>query len=351
MGKKANPNILRLGQTKEWKFKYIARKANELADYSFNDLETQKFINKFFSWNSLVINNYKLSQSDNFLHIFISYFSAPKIKQLINQTNNYQNVKLKLKKKESIKFLNQKIHFKKSVLFYNIYNKKYFIQKIFNYSNNKLIMKKIKYYCLHVKKFRRLNIINNYKIYQNIKTYKTIKTVENYFFLKKIIETLYLFKNKKINIILSFEQLNKDIAKNLKKKTPIKTNLIKLEKFQINNFFRTGISLLYNFMLSNLAGELITKYLAFYLKILKQHKFFLSFVKNSLKILLKLKLSNKKRVKILIKGKFNNLPRAKQQAFSVGIPPCLTLNCNINYSKAVSFTLNGTFGIKTWVYS
>jgi len=49
MGQKTNPNILRLGKTKEWKSKYIEKKSNELPSYAFNDLEIKKFIRKFFA--------------------------------------------------------------------------------------------------------------------------------------------------------------------------------------------------------------------------------------------------------------------------------------------------------------
>ena len=104
MGQKTNPNILRLGQNKRMKSKYIEKKSNELPNYALNDIEIQKFIYKFFDQNGLIVDNCKLLQSKNFLPIFVSYFSLPKTKQLIVQTNKHQKVKLKFKKRKSIKF-------------------------------------------------------------------------------------------------------------------------------------------------------------------------------------------------------------------------------------------------------
>ena len=47
MGQKTNPNILRLGKTKDWKSKYLEKKPTELSTYIFKDIEIQKFIFKF----------------------------------------------------------------------------------------------------------------------------------------------------------------------------------------------------------------------------------------------------------------------------------------------------------------
>ena len=130
MGQKTNQNILRLGQTKEWKSKYIEKKSSELFSYTFNDLEIQKFIYKFFEENGLSVHNSKISQSENFLHIFVSYFILPKAKQLINKTNGQQKIKIAFKKRKSNKYLKKKARLKKSISNYNLYNQKYFSKKI-----------------------------------------------------------------------------------------------------------------------------------------------------------------------------------------------------------------------------
>ena len=41
MGQKTNPNILRLGVTKNWKTEFFEKKKKELPLYIFNDLVTK----------------------------------------------------------------------------------------------------------------------------------------------------------------------------------------------------------------------------------------------------------------------------------------------------------------------
>ena len=342
MARKTNPNILRLGKTKEWNSKYIEKKSNELSSYVFNNLEIQKFIYKFFNQSGLAVDSCKLSHSENFLHIFIIYFFSPKTQQLIIRSNNHQKIRLALKKK-SIKFLKKKSNINKNILKYKLYNIKYYnkkFQKFFIYKN---------------KKFRRLKAIQLYKAYHNIKIYKNIINIKDDLFLKKIFESLYLFTNKKINIRLTLKNINNDneIIKTFskKKKCSMSSNLIKLRKFKKTEFFKIGIGLLSSSTFNSKNSELLSKYIAFYFTILKRHKFFLNFLKITLKIFLKKYFSRLKRIKILIKGRFDGSPRAKTNLLIVGIPPSLTLNCNINYAESTSFTANGTLGIKVWTYS
>ena len=169
MGQKTNQNILRLGQTKEWKSKYIEKKSNELFGYTFNYLEIQKFIYKFFEKNGLMVDNCKISQSENFLHIFVSYFILSKIKQFISQTNSQQKVKITLKKRKSNKFLKKKEQKKKNISNYNLYNQKYFSNKIDESLISGESFNKIKNHYFLDKKFRRLNSLNYFKKYKNIK--------------------------------------------------------------------------------------------------------------------------------------------------------------------------------------
>lgn len=355
MGQKTNPNILRLGQTKEWKSKYIEKKSNELFGYTFNDLEIQKFIYKFFEENGLSVDNCKISQSENFLHIFVSYFILPRTKQYINQTNSQQKVKIAFKKKKSIKFLKKKASLKKNISNYNLYNQKYFSDKIDENLKYDESFNKINNHYFLDKKFRRLNSIDDFKKYKNINNYKNITHTKTNLFIKKIFESVHLFLKKRTTIKLSLKQLNTDnaVVKTFseKKKNLISTNLLKLHKFQKNDFFKVGVTLLYSCVTNNKSSELLAQYIAFYLKLFKRHKFFLNFLKNTLKIFLNKNFSNIKRIKISVKGRFNGAPRAKTTSLSVGVPPSLTLNSDINYSESTSFTSNGTFGIKIWTYS
>jgi ribosomal protein S3 len=57
MGQKTNPNILRLGRTKEWKSKYIEKKSNESSTLLIRELEIRQFIYQFFTKHKFQINN------------------------------------------------------------------------------------------------------------------------------------------------------------------------------------------------------------------------------------------------------------------------------------------------------
>ena len=212
MGQKTNPNILRLGKTKEWKSKYIEKKSNELFGYAFNYLEIQKFISKFFEQNGLIVNDCKISQSENFFHIFVSYFTLPKAKQLINILNSKQKIKIVFKKKKSIQFLKKKASLRKNILNYDLYNQRYSSEKIHeNLKSNESIYQIKDHYFLNTK-FRRLDGIDYYKKYKNINTSKNITHVKTHFFIKKIFESIYMFLKKKITVRLSLKQLNSDNA-------------------------------------------------------------------------------------------------------------------------------------------
>lgn len=95
---------------------------------------------------------------------------------------------------------------------------------------------------------------------------------------------------------------------------------------------------------------LLSNFIALQLKKLKRHNFFLKFIQTGLEIFDSPVFSNVKGIKIKIKGRFNGAPRAKHKVIKVGKKiPILSLNSNIKYAESVSYTSNGTFGVKVWV--
>ena len=85
MGQKTNPNILRLGQTKEWKSKYIEKNNEESSLYLYKTLEIQKYLNRFFGLYKIKIHNCKIFYSENVLQIFISFYLTAKTLYIINK--------------------------------------------------------------------------------------------------------------------------------------------------------------------------------------------------------------------------------------------------------------------------
>jgi small subunit ribosomal protein S3 len=65
--------------------------------------------------------------------------------------------------------------------------------------------------------------------------------------------------------------------------------------------------------------------------------------------ILKSKISKIKGIKVLIKGRLNNRPRASSWSLVVGKVPLQTINAEISYNQKIVYTKNGTLGIKVWV--
>mgnify|MGYP001294315192 CR=1 FL=1 len=61
--------------------------------------------------------------------------------------------------------------------------------------------------------------------------------------------------------------------------------------------------------------------------------------------------TNVKGLKIRINGRFNGAARSKTRVFQINKIPLQTLDANIQYYQSISYTLNGTFGVKLWVYT
>ena len=171
-------------------------------------------------------------------------------------------------------------------------------------------------------------------------------------FLNKFFESLTVFFNKLINVTLILKPLDKNMKRiiNQKRLLMIKKKLIRLKKYQRNDFFKNGINLVFLSVINKNSAELLAKYIATTLKRLKKHNFFLRFLKSVLTVFIKRKMSTVKGVKIKIKGRINGSPRAKRKFIKVGKRmPVLTLNSPISYYESTAFTSNGTLGVKVWI--
>jgi len=94
---------------------------------------------------------------------------------------------------------------------------------------------------------------------------------------------------------------------------------------------------------------LLTKFIGSQLKKIKRHKFFLSFLKQTLTILLNSDSSKIKGVKIIVKGRLNGVPRASQKIIVIGDVPAQTISAKLDYSQITIHNSNGSYGIKVWV--
>jgi hypothetical protein len=202
-------------------------------------------------------------------------------------------------------------------------------------------------------KIKRLNFLKNYKKYLFIKSYENAKTIETNKFLSNFFESIHLFVNKKINIFLTIQQLNKNLKQNIDidKAKLLKKKLINFKKYDQNKFFKDGVNVIFTCATQQNSANLLAQFIAVQLQKIKRHNFFLKFIKATLLLFNKTNLSNIQGIKIKIKGRFNGAPRAKHKIITIGNGvPNLTINSKIDYSEETAYTSNGTFGVKVWIY-
>ena len=380
MGQKTNPNIFRLGKTKNWNLRYFEKKLSEASIYSFKSIEIKKFIYKFFKDNKFIIHNCKINYIDeNSIYIYLSYYLTFDSKHDINLLNKKHNIKFIRKKKifnqknnnnkffSSLPALSNKPKFKtnlkkkNSIIKNSIKNYKNYQELNYCFNTVPISLQKKNIVIANgiIKteknslKIKRLKFLKNYKKYLFIKSYENAKTIETNKFLSNFFESIHLFVNKKINIFLTIQQLNKNLKQNIDidKAKLLKKKLINFKKYDQNKFFKDGVNVIFTCATQQNSANLLAQFIAVQLQKIKRHNFFLKFIKATLLLFNKTNLSNIQGIKIKIKGRFNGAPRAKHKIITIGNGvPNLTINSKIDYSEETAYTSNGTFGVKVWIY-
>lgn len=159
MGQTTNSNILKLGLTMEWESKYIEKKSNEFSTLLIRELEIRQFIIQFFIKYQCQISSCKIYYSENFLNVFISYYSLIYL-YFFNS-------------KAITKFTNQKSkRFQNAVTLIDrtTAKKRFYILKVYIRTLKQILTERFL-----KKKTQRLIIIQNCTLYKGKKSYRTIK--------------------------------------------------------------------------------------------------------------------------------------------------------------------------------
>lgn len=332
MGQKTNPNIFRLGVNKSWKTEFFEKKNHELPLYNFKDLEIKSYIERFLDIHKILVHDYKQHYDNSTLYIYISYFVLPDFilekksntniillnqsneKKVINGIKNKVITNYHFNDANSSHFNNSKSYF---TLFHDLY-------KIKNY----------------VKKNRLVNSLYKGDGSTEMLSFKLEGVLTNMF------KVLSLFNKNNCNIVINFCCINKDLTflKSLQKK-----NFILLQKFRSTPFLKEGIELMFQVIYNRNSASLLAKFIAIQFKKVKRHKFFLSFLKQALSVLLNSNLSKVKGIKIIVKGRLNGVPRAKHKIITMGDVPVQSLNEKVDYSQRTVHNSSGSYGIKVWI--
>jgi ribosomal protein S3 len=340
MGQKTNPNIFRLGVNKTWKTEFFEKKKNELPLYTFKDLEIKNYIERFLEIHGIILHDYKQQYSNSTLNFYISYFitsefilNRDKVENisLLNKSGKKKKVAIStqvkpitnkqtfcLKHRNSWKSSNSQSSYKlKKYVKSNYYNSEFLTQRSFKRSSE-----------------------NDPLNFSTTEEFKINGVLNNMF------KVLSLFTHNQFNIGVNFCCINKDL--HFLKATQ-KKNFILLQKFRNTPFLKEGIELLFHVACNKNSANLLAKFIAFQIQKIKRHKFFLSFLKQSLTIMLNSTASKIKGVKILVKGRLNGVPRAKHKIITVGDVPVQSISEKIDYSQTTSHNSNGSYGVKVWV--
>lgn len=333
MGQKVNPIIFRLGVNKTWKTEFFEKKNRELPLYVFKDLEIRNYIERVLETYGIILHDYKQHYNGSVLNLYISYFVGSDFISSKKEVVETLMIKNKVGEKKIVK--NSRNHREDQTypLFKNdigypleassrLYKlKRYLNSTSFSEEGGSLLQSKT---------FSELN-------QTNFKTYGIFN---------QIFEVLSLFSNNRLNITLNLCCVNKELYFLKFSKEKI---FMSLQKFRNTPFFKEGIELLFNVAYNSNSANLLAKFIAFQLKKIKRQKFFLSFLKQSLTVLSNSDQSKIKGVKIVIKGRLNGVPRAKQKMIVIGDVPTQSIAAKVDYSQTTIHNSSGSYGIQVWV--
>jgi ribosomal protein S3 len=338
MGQKINPTIFRLGVNKTWKTEFFEKKNHELPLYVFKDLEVRNYIERVLETYGIILHDYKQHYNGSTLNLYVSYFVTSDF--IVNKKEIVEKLIIKNSAgdKKNIENLSNTV---KSLAHYHLSD------KIVNPSDDFSRLYKLKQY------FNSSPSIQLPLPQQNFSTKIVSKTgmldnvnVKANGIFDQVFEVLNLFSDNKLDLTLNLCCTNKDLyfLKFSQEKL-----FISLQKFRNTPFFKEGIEVLFHVAYNSNSANLLAKFIAFQLKKIKRQKFFLSFLKQALTILSNSGPSKIKGVKIVIKGRLNGVPRAKQKRIIIGDVPAQSISANLDYSQATIHNSNGSYGIQVWV--
>ena len=187
----------------------------------------------------------------------------------------------------------------------------------------------------------KINIlISNYeKKDTNTRNILTIEKQKNFWLT--ILKTINRFTNNKFQLNLKIKRINKQFLTKTVKKS-VSNQSYKLKQAEMKNLYKILFT-------QKNSAEILGLFITNQLKLTKRHNFFLNSLIESLTFIIKQKYSKVEGIKILIKGRLNNAPRSNKRIIKLNKIPLQTTCKTIDYSEAVSFTQNGTIGVKIWI--
>jgi len=323
MGQKSNPYSLKSNSKySKWSSQYIEKRDSDSSLLVTQDVQIRNYLNRFFYIHGLILCDCNLHRTQQNISLFVSYFST---------TISSKLFKIRKRKKHKL---------------YNIIKKK---RKKTHRIIKKFIRKPNKFFTVRIKK--RSHLILKRKVYFYYKFFKKNILIKKNIFIDKLVASLTLFLGKKYNIKVILKNINKGLSFRLRNKESflIRKFILKLRFYTQFDFFTESLNILLHIIKKKKSAKLLSEFLSLRFSILKKHNFFLTFIRRTLIILVNSKYSDIKGIKVKITGRFNGAPRAKKRMFKIKKMPVQTFRSIIDYYPSVSYTSNGTFGVKIWI--
>ena len=347
MGQKINPTIFRLGINKTWKTEFFEKKNHELPLYTFKDLEIKDYLERILDIYGIILHDYKQHYNDSTLNLYISYFVTSDF--ILEKRNANEKIILENSVRER-KFIRRFDTNKQvSSQFSTITDKK--TGNIFYTSSRPYKLKQYLNLGSHKQLLQQISLIRQQQLLitqknQYLKKFVHISNIGPEGAFVEIFKVLNLFLGNQLNIVSHFCCINKNthFLKYTQKKT-----LMSLQRIRNASSLKNDIELLFHVAFNKNSAHLLAKFIAFQLKKIKRHKFFLSFLKQTLSILLSSNLSKVKGIKVIVKGRLNGVPRAKHKIITIGDVPVQSISAKLDYSQTTTHNSNGSYGIKVWI--
>ena len=212
-------------------------------------------------------------------------------------------------------------------------NRGFFIKRILIKRSAKLLLIFIEIYANPYFKFMIPKEYRKFKKFHQVLKLKNIKT-----FLQK-------FSKNKVYLSIQNLFLINRIHRNYLKR-------LRGQFFRYRNYrFTMTILGIFNIILRTKGAVFLTKIITSELEFIERRKIIWRFISFLGKLVNSVKHQNKAihGLRIQITGRFKGISRPKKVRFREGIVPFNTIRASIDYAYKPAITLNGTFGIKTWI--
>jgi ribosomal protein S3 len=322
MGQKVNPNVFRSNsQSNFWKSNYFSKNREDFSYYLHRTIAIRKYIDTLFERSGLIVNECFISYNHSILDIYISFYTTYKISVISNSFGSRI-----LKFRSFIRGRQKK--FKKSLTKPNKGNLELRIPVLYALENifkKKLVEKNMVDHILSSKA----------QFYSEFKS-RLLQSLSNY--------------TKSSVIRIRLENLQNSTFQNLKRKNNYRLVIQKLRSYTRQSFFKEALEIFILISRGSGSAKLLSRFIAFQIESTKRHNNFLTFLKRTIFVFTQLKNSDLKGIKILISGRFNNAPRAKNRLIQFGRVPLQSIDAKIDYHRTDAFTPSGVFGIKVWLF-